>query len=124
MRFADALAQPGFGAIAEFKRRSPSAGDISPGARVEHKYEFAKGHYKWRMLERNRWAMIIRTYPTSLLVLIAPALAGAELAVWATAIRGGSAEEVRTRPGLFSLGLPITGAEVLVRDAPTGSIVL
>jgi indole-3-glycerol phosphate synthase len=36
MRFADALAQPGFGAIAEFKRRSPSAGNISPGARVEN----------------------------------------------------------------------------------------
>ncbi|HJQ51759.1 MAG TPA: hypothetical protein VJ838_14690 [Gaiellaceae bacterium] len=35
MRFANALAQPGFGAIAEFKRRSPSAGDISPAARVE-----------------------------------------------------------------------------------------
>ena len=35
MRFADALSQPGLGAIAEFKRRSPSAGDIRPGARVE-----------------------------------------------------------------------------------------
>jgi indole-3-glycerol phosphate synthase len=35
MRFAESLAQPGFGAIAEFKRRSPSGGDISPAARVE-----------------------------------------------------------------------------------------
>ena len=43
MRFAEALSQPGFGAIAEIKRRSPSAGDISPGARVEDivpAYEF------------------------------------------------------------------------------------
>ncbi len=35
MRFAEALAGPGLGAIAEFKRRSPSLGDIRVDARVE-----------------------------------------------------------------------------------------
>jgi indole-3-glycerol phosphate synthase/phosphoribosylanthranilate isomerase len=34
VRFCDALAAPGFGAIAEFKRRSPSAGDLRPGGDV------------------------------------------------------------------------------------------
>jgi indole-3-glycerol phosphate synthase/phosphoribosylanthranilate isomerase len=34
MRFTDALAAPGFGAIAEFKRRSPSAGELRPGGDV------------------------------------------------------------------------------------------
>jgi indole-3-glycerol phosphate synthase len=32
MRFVGALSGPGFGAIAEFKRRSPSAGDSGPTA--------------------------------------------------------------------------------------------
>ena len=32
MRFADALARPGLQAVAEVKRRSPSAGDLRPGA--------------------------------------------------------------------------------------------
>src|SRR5207342_3238038 len=32
MRFSDALAGPGLGAIAEIKRRSPSLGDIRPDA--------------------------------------------------------------------------------------------
>jgi len=34
VRFREALAAPGFGAIAEFKRRSPSAGDLRPGGDV------------------------------------------------------------------------------------------
>jgi indole-3-glycerol phosphate synthase len=34
VKFKDALAAPGFGAIAEFKRRSPSAGDLRPGGDV------------------------------------------------------------------------------------------
>ncbi len=35
MRLSDALSGPGLAAIAEFKRRSPSRGDIRPGARIE-----------------------------------------------------------------------------------------
>jgi indole-3-glycerol phosphate synthase/phosphoribosylanthranilate isomerase len=35
MRLADALSGPGLAAVAEFKRRSPSLGDIRPDARIE-----------------------------------------------------------------------------------------
>ena len=60
-----------------------------PAARVEHDYEFAKGDYKWFHLERNRWWVVIGTYPAALLALLAPALLLSELALLAVAGRGG-----------------------------------
>jgi N-acetylglucosaminyl-diphospho-decaprenol L-rhamnosyltransferase len=62
---------------------------VEPAAVVDHAYEFAKGPLKWRHLERNRWAILIRTYPASLLALIAPALALTELALLGVSISGG-----------------------------------
>jgi GT2 family glycosyltransferase len=62
---------------------------VAPDARVDHAYEFAKGELKWRLLERNRWATVLRTYPAPLLALVMPALLATELAVWAVALQGG-----------------------------------
>ena len=62
---------------------------VEPAARVEHAYEFAKGAAKWRQLERNRWATLIRTYPAALLVLLAPALVATELALVPVSAAGG-----------------------------------
>lgn len=57
MRFSDAL-RDGFGAIAEFKRRSPSAGDLRPGgdvAEVARSYE-ANGARAMSVLVDERFA--------------------------------------------------------------------
>jgi GT2 family glycosyltransferase len=62
---------------------------VVPGARVDHGYVFAKGGAKWRWLERNRWATVIRTYPLGVLLAVLPALLAAELAVWGVAVRDG-----------------------------------
>ena len=62
---------------------------IEPRARCDHEYEFAKGAAKWRYLERNRWATLIRTYPARLLVALLPALLATELALLLVAARGG-----------------------------------
>jgi N-acetylglucosaminyl-diphospho-decaprenol L-rhamnosyltransferase len=56
---------------------------------VDHDYDFDKGLAKWRHLERNRWATIVRTYPAGLLVLLSPALLAVELAIWVASLRGG-----------------------------------
>jgi GT2 family glycosyltransferase len=62
---------------------------VEDAARVDHDYEFDKGTGKWRYLERNRWATLIRTYPGALLALLAPALLATELALVVVAAAGG-----------------------------------
>jgi N-acetylglucosaminyl-diphospho-decaprenol L-rhamnosyltransferase len=63
---------------------------IEPSAVVDHEYEFAASSAdKWRWLERNRLAFLVRVYPTRLLVLLAPALVATELALLLVAGSGG-----------------------------------
>ena len=62
---------------------------VAGAARADHLYEFDKGAGKWRHLERNRWATLIRVYPTALLALIAPVLLVTELALLFVAAVGG-----------------------------------
>lgn len=62
---------------------------VAAAARADHDYEFDKGLAKWRYLERNRWATLIRVFPAPLLALLAPALLATELALFAVAAAGG-----------------------------------
>jgi GT2 family glycosyltransferase len=62
---------------------------LIPAARVRHEYEFAKGAYKWRCLERNRWLSVLRTYPGPVLRAALPGMIAAEPALAAVALRGG-----------------------------------
>jgi GT2 family glycosyltransferase len=62
---------------------------VCADAVVDHDYDFDKGAAKWRHLERNRWATIVRAYPAPLLVLLAPALFVVELAIVVASLRGG-----------------------------------
>ena len=61
---------------------------IEPAAVVEHDYEFGARAHKWRWLERNRLAFLVRAYPASLLILLAPALIATELALISVSIFG------------------------------------
>jgi GT2 family glycosyltransferase len=82
---------------------------LEPAAAVDHDYTFGKGPAKWRRLERNRWATILRCYPGPLLALLAPALLATELALLPAAAAGGwlpqkvraSAETLAALPSLW-----------------------
>jgi GT2 family glycosyltransferase len=62
---------------------------IEPAAVVAHDYEFGAREHKWRWLERNRLAFLVRDYPAPLLLLLAPALIATELALLFVAAQGG-----------------------------------
>jgi GT2 family glycosyltransferase len=62
---------------------------IESTAIVDHDYEFGAREHKWRWLERNRWAFLIRVYPASLLALLAPALILTELVLIPASIAAG-----------------------------------
>jgi GT2 family glycosyltransferase len=62
---------------------------IEPAAVVAHDYDFSASPDKWRWLERNRLAFLVRTYPGPLLALLAPALLATELALLAASLAGG-----------------------------------
>jgi N-acetylglucosaminyl-diphospho-decaprenol L-rhamnosyltransferase len=82
---------------------------IEPAAIVDHEYEFGSSEHQWRWLERNRWAVLIRTYPAGLLILLAPALLATELALipvsiasgWGRQKLGAYAEVARWMPRLL-----------------------
>ncbi len=62
---------------------------LEPRAVVDHDYEFDAGAAKWRWLERNRWAFLIRVYPAPLLALLAPALLLTEVVLIPVSFAGG-----------------------------------
>ena len=66
---------------------------IEPSAAVDHEYEFGDREQKWRWLERNRWAVLIRNYPSRLLFLLAPALVATEMALVVAAVAGGWSQQ-------------------------------
>ncbi len=69
---------------------------LEPRARVDHEYEFDKGSAKWRYLETNRWATVLRTYPGRLLAVLSPALLATELALHViAAVAGWLPEKLR-----------------------------
>ncbi len=62
---------------------------IVPKSHIEHDYDFQKDERKWFYLERNRYLFIIRTWPTSVIVVLAPLLLAVEFALWAVSLAQG-----------------------------------
>jgi len=81
---------------------------IVPAARVVHDYEFAKGGYKWFLLERNRWWTVLATYPPRLLAAVLVPMLATEVGLLAVAARGGWLREKLRAQGAVLTTLPRT----------------
>jgi GT2 family glycosyltransferase len=80
---------------------------MEPTAVVAHDYEFtASPGNKWRWLERNRLAALVRVYPAPLLLLLAPALLATELALIAASWAGGWGAQKLRADAEFIVWLP------------------
>lgn len=60
-----------------------------PEAVVRHGYEFEKGAHKWFWLERNRLWSVLANFRARTLLVLAPQLVAAEMAIVLFAARGG-----------------------------------
>jgi GT2 family glycosyltransferase len=61
---------------------------LLPDARIEHDYAFDRGSTKWFYEERNRYILILRTWPLSVIVVLLPVLFAIEIGLWMVAIGG------------------------------------
>jgi N-acetylglucosaminyl-diphospho-decaprenol L-rhamnosyltransferase len=80
---------------------------LARAAVVEHDYDFDKGSYKWLLLERNRWRMLIADYPAPLLLALLPVLLLFELALLPVAARGGWLREKLHAQASVLVRLPV-----------------
>ena len=60
-----------------------------PSAVAEHDYEFARNPSKWELLERNRLLFMLTLWEARTLAVLAPALIGMELAMFAVSVAQG-----------------------------------
>lgn len=60
-----------------------------PSANVVHEYDFVKGGYKWRYLERNRWWCLLAHLEARTLVALVPLLLAVEAVILTRAAREG-----------------------------------
>jgi GT2 family glycosyltransferase len=95
---------------------------LESAAVVDHEYEF-QGGAKMRWLERNRWALLLRTYPGPLLALLAPALLLTELALMPISIAAGWGRQklLANIDGLRQLPWALRSRRVIQRERAIGA---